>query len=108
MSYSQRVLDELKERYADQPEFVQAATEVLQTIQPALDAHPEYEANGLLERLVEPERTIMFRVPWTDDEGKVHVNRGYRVEYNSAIGPLQGRHPIQPDRHARHAQVPGL
>ena len=90
MSYSQRVLDELKERYADQPEFVQAATEVLQTIQPALDAHPEYEANGLLERLVEPERTIMFRVPWTDDEGKVHVNRGYRVEYNSAIGPYKG------------------
>ena len=90
MSYSQRVLDELKERYADQAEFVQAATEVLQTIQPALDAHPEFEEAGLLERLVEPERIIMFRVPWTDDEGKVHVNRGYRVEYNSAIGPYKG------------------
>ena len=90
MSYSQRVLDELKDRYADQPEFVQAATEVLGTIQPALDAHPEYEEAGLLERLVEPERVIMFRVPWTDDQNKVHVNRGYRVEYNSAIGPYKG------------------
>ena len=91
MSYTQRVLDELKERYADeQPEFIQAATEVLETIQPALDAHPEYEQAGLLERLVEPERVIQFRVPWTDDENKVHVNRGWRVEYNSAIGPYKG------------------
>ena len=90
MSYSQRVLDELKERYADQPEFVQAATEVLQTIQPALDAHPEYEEAALLERLVEPERVIIFRVPWIDDEGKVQVNRGYRVQFNSAIGPYKG------------------
>ena len=90
MSYSQRVLDELKERYADQPEFVQAATEVLQTIQPALDAHPEYEEAALLERLVEPERVIIFRVPWSDDEGKVQVNRGYRVQFNSAIGPYKG------------------
>ncbi len=90
MSYSERVLAELKERYADQPEFVQAATEVLETIQPALDAHPEYEEVGLLERLVEPERVIQFRVPWTDDNNKVHVNRGWRVEYNSAIGPYKG------------------
>ena len=90
MTYSQRVLAELKERYADQPEFVQAATEVLETIQPALDAHPEYEEAGLLERLVEPERVIIFRVPWTDDNNKVHVNTGYRVEFNSAIGPYKG------------------
>jgi glutamate dehydrogenase (NADP+) len=90
MSYSERVMAELKERYADQPEFLQAAEEVLATLQPALDAHPEFEDAALLERLVEPERTVMFRVPWVDDEGKAHVNRGYRVEYNSAIGPYKG------------------
>ena len=90
MSYSERVLAELKERYADQPQFIQAATEVLETIQPAVDAHPEYEEAALLERLVEPERVIIFRVPWIDDEGKVQVNRGYRVQFNSAIGPYKG------------------
>lgn len=90
MSYTQRVAEELKARYADQPEFVQAATEVLDSIEPALAAHPEYEAAGLLERLVEPERIVMFRVPWVDDKGRVQVNRGYRVEYNSAIGPYKG------------------
>ena len=90
MSYSERVLAELKERYADQPQFIQAATEVLETIQPAVDAHPEYEEAALLERLVEPERVIIFRVPWVDDAGKVQVNRGYRVQYNSAIGPYKG------------------
>ena len=90
MSYSSRVLEELKTRYAHEPEFIQAASEVLQTIQPALDAHPEYEQASLLERLVEPERVVMFRVPWIDDEGKAQVNRGFRVEYNSAIGPYKG------------------
>ena len=90
MSYSEKVLADLTARYADQPEFVQAAGEVLESIQPALDAHPEYEAASLLERLVEPERVVMFRVPWTDDSGKVQVNRGYRVEFNSAIGPYKG------------------
>ena len=90
MNYSERVLAQLAERDKDQPEFVQAATEVLENIQPVLDAHPEYEEAGLLERLVEPERIITFRVPWTDDNNKVHVNRGYRVEFNSAIGPYKG------------------
>jgi glutamate dehydrogenase (NADP+) len=90
MSYTERVLDELKRVHANQPEFIQTATEVLESIEPVIEAHPEYEAAGLLERLVEPERTIMFRVPWTDDEGKVHVNRGFRVEFNSAIGPYKG------------------
>ncbi len=90
MSYCQNVIDALKERYADQPEFIQAATEVLETIEPAVEAHPEYQEASLLERLVEPERVVMFRVPWTDDEGKVQVNRGYRVEFNSAIGPYKG------------------
>ena len=90
MSYTERVLAELNERYADQPEFLQAADEVLTSIAPAVDSNPDYEEAGLLERLVEPERVIMFRVPWTDDAGKVHVNRGYRVEFNSAIGPYKG------------------
>lgn len=96
MNYSERVIEGLKERYADQPEFIQAAEEVLTTLQPALDAHPEYEAVGLLERLVEPERVIIFRVPWVDDAGKVQVNRGYRVQFNSAIGPYKGGLRLHP------------
>ena len=90
MTYTERVLDELKTRYPEQHEFLQAATEILGTLQPCIDAHPEYEEAALLERLVEPERVIMFRVPWVDDSGKVQVNRGYRVEFNSAIGPYKG------------------
>ena len=90
MTYTERVLAELKDRYPEQTEFIQAATEILGTLQPALDAHPEYEQASLLERFVEPERVIMFRVPWVDDSGKVQVNRGYRVEFNSAIGPYKG------------------
>ena len=90
MSYTQDVKDQLAARYGDQPEFVQAASEVLDSIEPAVEAHPEFQKAGLLERLVEPERVIMFRVPWVDDAGKVQVNRGYRVEYNSAIGPYKG------------------
>ena len=68
MTYSERVIAQLEERYSEQPEFIQAAKEVLTTLQPALDAHPEYERAALLERLVEPERIVMFRVPWVDDE----------------------------------------
>ena len=90
MTYTERVLDELKARYPEQTEFIQAATEILNTLQPAIDAHPEYEQAALLERFVEPERVIMFRVPWVDDAGKVQVNRGYRVEFNSAICPYKG------------------
>ena len=90
MTYTERVLAELKDRYPEQTEFIQAATEILGTLQPALDAHPEYEQASLLERFVEPERVIMFRVPWVDDSGKVQVNRGFRVEFNSAIGPYKG------------------
>ena len=96
MSYTERVLEELKGRYAEQKEFVQAATEVLESLQPVIDAHPEYEAAGLLERLVEPERAILFRVPWVDDAGKTHVNRGYRVQFNSAIGPYKGGLRLHP------------
>ncbi len=90
MSYVTRVLDELKSRYKDQPEFLQTAEEVLESLRPVIDQNPKYEAASLLERLVEPERVIIFRVPWIDDAGKIQVNRGYRVQFNSAIGPYKG------------------
>ena len=90
-NYCQRVLDDLKVRYAHEPEFIQAATEILTTLKPVIERNEEkYEAAGLLERFVEPERIITFRVPWVDDQGKVQVNRGYRVQFNSAIGPYKG------------------
>jgi len=95
-NYAQRVLDGLKQRNANEPEFLQAATEILTTLAPVIDKHPEYEKAGLLERYVEPERVIMFRVPWMDDEGKVQVNRGYRVQFNSAIGPYKGGLRLHP------------
>ncbi len=90
MSYVQRVLDDLKKRNPGETEFHQAATEILLTLEPVINAHPEYEKWALLERFTEPERTILFRVPWVDDNGVVHVNKGYRVQFNSAIGPYKG------------------
>lgn len=89
-AYVQKVLEELKQNNPNQPEFHQAATEILNSLSVVFDAHPEYEKKGLLEMLVEPERIIMFRVPWVDDNGNVHVNKGYRVQFNSAIGPYKG------------------
>lgn len=96
MTYSQRVLNELKQKNPNQPEFIQAATEVLEALSPVVDNDPKYEKAGLLERLVEPERQIMFRIPWVDDKGEVHVNRGYRVQFNSAIGPYKGGLRLHP------------
>ena len=96
MSYAQDVLAKLKEKNANEPEFIQAATEVLTTLEPVFEKHPEYEKAALLERIVEPERQIMFRVPWVDDNGKVHVNRGFRVQFNSAIGPYKGGLRLHP------------
>ena len=90
MSYAKRVLDELKVKNAHEPEFLQTAEEVLSTIEPVLNQHPEYEEAGILERIVEPERQVYFRVPWVDDNGKVQVNRGCRIQFNSAIGPYKG------------------
>ena len=94
--YAQRVLDGLKARNAHEKEFIQAATEILTTLKPVIDKHPEYEKAGLLERYVEPERVILFRVPWVDDQGNVQVNRGYRVQFNSAIGPYKGGLRLHP------------
>jgi len=83
-------LAHLKLRDPDQPEFHQAAEEVLSSLWPFLEANPKYLKSGIIERLVEPERVILFRVPWVDDKGQVHVNRGYRVQMSSAIGPYKG------------------
>lgn len=90
MHYVDRVLAELKAKNPNEPEFHQAATEILNGLKPVIDKHPEYERAALLERFVEPERVVMFRVPWVDDNGGVHVNKGYRVQFNSAIGPYKG------------------
>lgn len=89
-AYVERVLQETQKKNANEPEFLQTVEEVLTSLAPVVEAHPEYEKAGLLERMVEPERTIEFRVAWVDDAGKVNVNRGYRVQYNGAIGPYKG------------------
>ncbi len=90
MSYVQRVIDSVAKKHANEPEFVQTVTEVLTSLVPVIEQHPEYEKAGLLERMVEPERQIAFRVTWVDDEGKVQVNTGYRVQFNGSIGPYKG------------------
>ncbi len=91
MGYTDEVLKKVEERYPFEPEFLQAVREVLESLKPAIEANEEkYRKAGLLERLVEPERIISFKVPWVDDEGRVRVNRGFRVQFNSAIGPYKG------------------
>ncbi|MGL4790876.1 MAG: NADP-specific glutamate dehydrogenase [Anaerotignaceae bacterium] len=90
MSYVDNVLAKLIEKNEAQPEFHQAATEVLNTLKPVFEKNPQFEKAGVLERLVEPERQLMFRVPWVDDNGNVQVNRGFRVQYSSSIGPYKG------------------
>ena len=89
-SYLKGVFEQVQKRNANEPEFLQAVEEVLESLEPVIEVHPEYEAAGLIERLVEPERVISFRVPWVDDNGKTQVNRGFRVQFNSAIGPYKG------------------
>ncbi len=88
--YISRVLDDVRAKNADQKEFLQAVEEVLTSLEPVIAANPKYEENAILERMVAAERTIIFRVPWTDDNGKIHINRGYRIQFNSAIGPYKG------------------
>lgn len=89
-AYVNRVFEQVKAKNANEPEFLQAVQEVLESLEPVVEKMPLLEENAILERMVEPERVVMFRVPWTDDAGKIHVNRGYRVQYNSAIGPYKG------------------
>jgi glutamate dehydrogenase (NADP+) len=88
--YVEKVLTQVIEKNPSENEFHQAVKEVLESIEPVLEENPEYKEHSILERIVEPERQIMFRVPWVDDNGKTRVNRGFRVEFNSALGPYKG------------------
>ena len=90
MSYVQNVIDSVSKKYANEPEFVQTVAEVLSSLEKVVESNPAYEKAALLERMVEPERAISFRVTWVDDNGKVNVNTGYRVQFNGAIGPYKG------------------
>ncbi len=88
--YVQNLMAEVKAKNPNEPEFHQAVEEVVDSLDLVLEKHPEYRSNKILERIIEPERVIMFRVPWVDDQGEVHINRGFRIEMNSAIGPYKG------------------
>ena len=101
-SYVQKVIRNVKKSNPHQPEFIQALCEVLESLEPLFEKDQKYQQNGILERIVEPERQIMFRVAWTDDRGRVQVNRGYRIQFNSAIG----RSSFCPRRDARSAACP--
>ena len=91
MSYVTETIETVTQRYQNQPEFVQAVTEVLESIEPVISQKEDYyRSNALLERLIVPERMVSFRVPWLDDQGNVHVNNGYRVQFNGAVGPYKG------------------
>ena len=97
MSYVDEIIESVVKKNPSEPEFHQAVKEVLESLRVVVEANEEqYRKDALLERLVEPERQIMFRVPWVDDNGKAHVNRGYRVQFNSAIGPYKGGLRLHP------------
>ena len=88
--YLSQLMERVVRRNPAEPEFHQAVREVLASLSPVVDRHPEYIEEGVMDCLVEPERIIKFRVPWEDDQGNIHVNRGFRVQFNSAIGPYKG------------------
>ena len=91
MGYVDEVLEKVSKKNADQPEFLQAVNEVLESLRPVIDANEElYRKNAILERITEPDRVLMFRVPWVDDKGQVQVNRGFRVQFNNCNRTLQG------------------
>ena len=96
MSYVSDVLEKVIEKNPAQPEFVQAVKEVLESLEPVIEANPQYQKEAILERITEPERQLMFRVPWVDDNGNVQVNRGFRIQFNSAIGPYKGGLRLHP------------
>ncbi len=98
--YLLRVYADVEKRNPGEKEFMQAVYEVLESLEPVVEKHPEYEAKGLIERMVEPERMITFRISWVDDNGKVQVNRGFRVQFNSAIGPYKGGLRFHPSVYA--------
>jgi glutamate dehydrogenase (NADP+) len=90
MDYIEQVMKNVERRNAGEPEFLQAVTEVLESVKPVIERNKVYEDARILDRITEPERTLMFRVPWQDDKGEIHVNRGFRIQFNSAIGPYKG------------------
>ena len=96
MEYIDRVMQTVIDRNPNEPEFHQAVREVLNSLKPVIEKHPEYEKNAILERIVEPDRLITFKVPWVDDKGEYHVNRGFRVQFNNAIGPYKGGLRLHP------------
>ncbi len=96
MDYISRVIADVEKRCADEPEFLQACREVLETLHPAIEANPRYEQNAILERIVEPERLVRFRVTWTTDQGEIKVNTGYRIQFTSALGPYKGGLRLHP------------
>ena len=106
--YLNRVYNDLKNRYANETEFLQAAYEILKSLEVVVNKRPEIEKNNIIERFLEPERFIQFRVSWVDDFGNVHVNRGYRVQYNSAIGPYKGGLRFHPSVNASIIKFLGL
>ena len=107
-SYVDEILNDVKAKNPAEPEFHQAVEEVVESLELVLDRRPEFRSYRVLERMIEPERVIMFRVPWVDDTGQVQVNRGFRIEMNSAIGPYKGGLRFHPSRQPRHPEVPGL
>ena len=96
MEYIDRVMQTVIDRNPNEPEFHQAVREVLSSLKPVIEKHPEYEKNAILERIVEPDRLVTFKVPWVDDKGEYHVNRGFRVQFNNAIGPYKGGLRLHP------------
>ena len=109
MSYVDEVIDLVVKKNPAEPEFHQAVKEVLESLRPVIEANEEkYRKEALLERITEPERQLKFRVPWVDDKGQAHVNTGYRVQFNSAIGPYKGGLRLHPSVNPRHHQIPWL
>ena len=96
MSYVDEVIASVSEKNANEPEFIQAVEEVLESLRPVVEQDDRYEKAAILERMCEPERIVSFRVPWVDDAGKVQVNRGFRAQFNSAIGPYKGGIRLHP------------
>ena len=96
MSYVSEQLEKIKAKNPAQPEFIQAVTEVLNSLEPVFEQNPKYQENAIIERITEPERQLMFRVAWVDDNGKTQVNRGFRIQFNSAIGPYKGGLRLHP------------
>ena len=96
MNILKSVYEQFVSRNPNEPEFHQAVLEVLESLEPVAEKHPEWVAAGIFDRIVEPERQIIFRVSWVDDAGNVHVNRGFRVQFNSAIGPYKGGLRLHP------------